>query len=56
MNGLFQLARNHSIDLMAYDGMRLRPYDQWKDAAAFFFNHDDGAHFRVILPAGVFHR
>jgi hypothetical protein len=50
---LIRLAKQNLISLVAWDGERERPYDEWPDADSFFFNTTDGGHVRIrLLSAG----
>ena len=50
---LLRLANQGLISLVAWDGTRERPYDEWPDAESFFANTTDSGHVRVrLLSAG----
>ena len=50
---LLRLANQGLISLVAWDGTRERPYDEWPDAESLFANKTDGGHVRVrLLSAG----
>jgi len=50
---LIQLANEGFISLVAWDGTRERPYNEWPDADSFFSNTTDSGHLRVrLLSAG----
>jgi hypothetical protein len=50
---LIGLAKQNLISLVAWDGERERPYNEWPDADSFFFNKADGGYVRIrLLIAG----
>lgn len=50
---LLRLAKHGLINLVAWDGTRERPYNEWPDADSLFVNKTDGGFVRVrLLSAG----
>ena len=46
---LIGLARKGFISLVAWDGTRERPYNEWPDADSLFANTTDGGYVRIRL-------
>jgi hypothetical protein len=44
-----QWAQNDFIQLQAYDGQCVRPWNEWPDLDSFFFSQTDAGHIRVTL-------
>jgi hypothetical protein len=50
---LIEFAKLNRISLVAWDGERERPYDEWPDGDSFFSNKTDGGYVRIrLLIAG----
>ncbi len=50
---LTRLANEGYISLVAWDGTRERPYNEWPDAESLFANTTDSGHVRIrLLSAG----
>ena len=50
---LLRLAKQGLISVVAWDGTRERPYNEWPDAESLFANSTDCGHVRIrLLSAG----